>query len=94
MEGDLTLNQDYTVQQVIGGALINSDFHNALMAVASSPSGGSVNCVKLGRWQALNSSPGRRRWSADTLIGTILRNAAWLAGDAVLIATVSGRIPC
>ena len=46
----LALNQDYTVQQVIGRALVNSDFHNALMAVASSPSGGSVNSVKLGRW--------------------------------------------
>ena len=38
------------MQQVIGRALINSDFHNALLAVASSPSGGSVNSVKLGRW--------------------------------------------
>jgi putative DNA primase/helicase len=53
----LTLNQDYTVQQVIGRALINSDFHNALMAVASSPSGGSVNSVKLGRW--LNRAKGK-----------------------------------
>jgi hypothetical protein len=53
----LILNQDYTVQQVIGRALINSDFHNALMAVASSPSGGSVNSVKLGRW--LNRAKGK-----------------------------------
>jgi putative DNA primase/helicase len=53
----LVLNQDYTVQQVIGRALINSDFHNALMAVASSPSGGSVNSVKLGRW--LNRAKGK-----------------------------------
>ena len=30
----LALDQDYTVQQVIGRALVNSDFHNALMAVA------------------------------------------------------------
>jgi putative DNA primase/helicase len=58
----LTLNQDFTVQQVIGRALINSDFHNALMAVASSPSGGSVNLVKLGRW--LNRAKGKdRQWS-------------------------------
>ena len=53
----LALNQAYTVQQVIGRALVNSDFQNALMAVASSPSGGSVNSVKLGRW--LNRAKGK-----------------------------------
>jgi hypothetical protein len=53
----LALNQAYTVQQVISRALVNADFQNALMAVASSPSGGSVNSVKLGRW--LNRAKGK-----------------------------------
>ena len=44
----LALDQGYTVQQVIGRALIDSDFHNALLAVASSRSGGSVSNIRLG----------------------------------------------
>jgi len=46
----LILDQPYTVQQVIGRALIDSDFHNALLAVATSYSGGTVNNILLGRW--------------------------------------------
>jgi hypothetical protein len=46
----LVLDQQYTVQQIIGRALIDSDFNNALLAVAISPSGGSVNALRLGRW--------------------------------------------
>jgi len=46
----LVPDQAYTVQQVIARALVDSDFHNALMMVASSPSGGSVSSVRFGRW--------------------------------------------
>jgi putative DNA primase/helicase len=46
----LVLDQRYTVQQVIGRALIDSDFHNALLSVAMSHSGGMVNSIRLGLW--------------------------------------------
>jgi hypothetical protein len=46
----LTLDQAYTVQQVISRAIIDSDFHNALMAVAGNGSGSAVNNMRLGRW--------------------------------------------
>jgi hypothetical protein len=46
----LALDQGYTIQQIIGRALINSDLHNALMAVAPSRSGGSVSNQRLGQW--------------------------------------------
>ena len=46
----LALDQGYTVQQIIGRALINPDFHNALLAVAVSHSGGNVSNHRLGRW--------------------------------------------
>jgi hypothetical protein len=46
----LVLDQGYTVQQIIGRALIDTDFHNALLAVAITHSGGSVSPIKLGRW--------------------------------------------
>jgi putative DNA primase/helicase len=46
----LALDQGYTVQQIIGRALINSDFHNALLAISASRSGGSVSNDRLGRW--------------------------------------------
>jgi hypothetical protein len=46
----LALDQGYTVQQIIGRALVNSDFHNALLAIAITPSGGSVSPLKLGKW--------------------------------------------
>jgi hypothetical protein len=46
----LALNQGYTVQQLISRALIDSDFHNALLAVAVTHSGSAVNNMRLGRW--------------------------------------------
>jgi hypothetical protein len=49
----LVVGQPYTVQQVIGRALIDSDFHNALLAVSTTQSGGSsnsVNSIRLGLW--------------------------------------------
>lgn len=46
----LTLDRGYTVQQIIGRALTNQDFQNALVAVAITPSGGAVSPIKLGRW--------------------------------------------
>jgi hypothetical protein len=49
----LVVEQPYTVQQVIGRALIDSDFHNALLAVSTTQSGGSsnsVNSIRLGLW--------------------------------------------
>jgi hypothetical protein len=46
----LVLDQGYTIQQVIGRALIDSDFHNALLAIAAARSGGSVDPRRLGRW--------------------------------------------
>ena len=45
----LALDQGYTIQQVISRALIDLDFHNALLAVASSRSGGSVSNKGWGR---------------------------------------------
>ena len=46
----LVVEQPYTVQQVIGRALIDQDFLNALLAVAMSHSGGMVNNIRLGKW--------------------------------------------
>jgi putative DNA primase/helicase len=46
----LVLDKGYTVQQVIGRALVDPDFHNALLAVAAAHAGGSVNPARLGRW--------------------------------------------
>ena len=48
----LALDQGYTVQQLISRALIDSDFHIALLAVAtqSGQSGSAVNNMRLGRW--------------------------------------------
>ncbi len=46
----LVPDQAYTVQTVIGRALIDQDFNNALRAVAMANSGGSVDPTKLGRW--------------------------------------------
>jgi len=46
----LALNKPYTVQQVIGRALVDSEFQNALLAVAANQSGGMVNNIRLGRW--------------------------------------------
>lgn len=46
----LVLEQLYKVQEIIDRALINSDFHNALLAVAGSTSGAMVSPLKLGRW--------------------------------------------
>jgi hypothetical protein len=53
----LTVNQQYTAQEVIGRALIDPDFHNALLAVAQSRSGGSVSSARLGLW--LNQVKGK-----------------------------------
>ena len=49
-KGHLALGQGYTIQQIISRALIDSDFHNALLAVAASRSGGSVSNIRLGSW--------------------------------------------
>jgi hypothetical protein len=46
----LVQDQPYTVQQVIGRALTDADFHNALLAVAMATTGGMTNNVRLGRW--------------------------------------------
>ena len=46
----LALDQGYTLQQVMSRAIINQDFHNALMAVAQSRSGGGVSNTRLGMW--------------------------------------------
>jgi putative DNA primase/helicase len=46
----LALDQKYTVQQIISRAIIDSDFHNALIAVAGNSSGSAVNNMRLGRW--------------------------------------------
>jgi hypothetical protein len=46
----LVLDKGYTVQQVISRSLTDSDFHNALLAIAAARSGGSVDLRRLGRW--------------------------------------------
>ena len=46
----LNLDTKYTVQEVIGRALVISSFHNALLGVAGSRTGGSVSNANLGRW--------------------------------------------
>jgi hypothetical protein len=39
-----------TVQQVISAALVNSDLHSALVAVAGNNSGLLISSERLGRW--------------------------------------------
>ena len=46
----LVLDQGYTVQQIISQALVDTDFHNALLAVATSRSSAAVNGTRLGIW--------------------------------------------
>jgi hypothetical protein len=46
----LVVDQAYTVQKIIEQALISSDFHNSLLAVATTPSGAMVSPIRLGRW--------------------------------------------
>ena len=46
----MLLDQRYTVQTLIGRALVDQDFHNALLAVAANPSGGMVNNIRLALW--------------------------------------------
>jgi hypothetical protein len=47
---NLTLNQAYTVQEIIGRAINVTDFHAALLAVAADRGGKFVNNDRLGRW--------------------------------------------
>jgi hypothetical protein len=46
----LTLDQQYTVQNVIERAINTPSFYNALSAVAMAQAGGMVSNVRLGRW--------------------------------------------
>jgi len=46
----LLLGTQYTVQEVIGRAIVVPSFYNALLAVAAARTGGSVSNDRLGRW--------------------------------------------
>jgi putative DNA primase/helicase len=47
---EIGINSRRTIQQAINAALINSNFHSALVAVAGNQSGVLVSSDRLGRW--------------------------------------------
>jgi hypothetical protein len=49
-KGAIGVNNQRTMRQVVNTALVNSDFHSALVAVAGNQSGILINSERLGRW--------------------------------------------
>ena len=85
------VNKRRTVQQVLSAALVNSDLHSALVAVAGNQSGLLISSERLGRWL----QQGRRQDRQRSQIDTGWKRAWPLALEATSFVRVcEGSPPC